>query len=120
MADDIAALVRHLGLEKVDLMGYSLCGGVALHTAAGYPEFSEEVRALRVPTLFACADADMLPPSHAVEVFGLLDGGKRDRGWVEEGRPAGGHALAIPPGLTHDSIFGSPLLAAAAISYLDQ
>src|SRR5204863_3770584 len=37
MADDIAALIGHLGLEKPDLVGYSLGGGVALHTAAKYP-----------------------------------------------------------------------------------
>ena len=37
MADDIAALIDHLGLEKPDLVGYSLGGGVALHTAAKYP-----------------------------------------------------------------------------------
>jgi hypothetical protein len=35
-----------------------------------------------------------------------------------EGRPKGGHALAILPGLTHYSIFSSPLLAEAAISFL--
>jgi pimeloyl-ACP methyl ester carboxylesterase len=36
MADDIAALIEHLGLAKPDLVGYSLGGGVALHTAAKY------------------------------------------------------------------------------------
>jgi pimeloyl-ACP methyl ester carboxylesterase len=81
-------------------------------------DFTEDVRSLRVPTLFACADADMFPPSHAVEVFALLDGGQRDGGWMAEGRPKGGHALAILPGLTHYSIFSSPLLAEAAISFL--
>jgi hypothetical protein len=30
MADDIAALIDHLGLEKPDVVGYSLGGGVAL------------------------------------------------------------------------------------------
>ncbi len=29
MADDIAALIDHLGLEKPDIVGYSLGGGVA-------------------------------------------------------------------------------------------
>src|SRR5512132_1368744 len=38
MADDIAALIDHLGLEKPDLMGYSLGGGVGLFTTAKYPE----------------------------------------------------------------------------------
>src|ERR1700736_3135292 len=37
MADDIAALIDHLGLDRPDLVGYSLGGGVALHTAAKYP-----------------------------------------------------------------------------------
>ena len=83
-------------------------------------DLSDEVRGLRVPTLIVAADADMAPPSHYVEVFSLLDGGKRDGGWMGEGRPAGGHALAILPGLTHYSIFASPLLAAAAIAFLDQ
>jgi hypothetical protein len=61
----------------------------------------------------------MFPPSHAVEVFALLDGGARDGGWMGEGRPAGGHALAILPGVTHYSIFMSPLLAEAVIAFLD-
>jgi pimeloyl-ACP methyl ester carboxylesterase len=191
MAGDIAALIEHLRLDKPDVMGYSLGGGVAFFAAARHPElvrklvlvsvnirrnaiypemlaqqgqvgpeaaefmkdtpmyqlyqrvaprpedfprllgkigetmakdydFTEDVRGLKVPTLLVAADADMFPPSHAVEVFGLLDGGKRDGGWMGEGRPAGGHALAILPGLTHYSIFSSPLLAATALSFLDQ
>src|SRR2546426_6974362 len=37
MADDIAALIDYLGLDRPALVGYSLGGGVALHTAARYP-----------------------------------------------------------------------------------
>src|SRR5262245_65200414 len=37
MADDIAALIEHLGLDEPDLVGYSLGGGVALQTAIKYP-----------------------------------------------------------------------------------
>src|ERR687883_1246343 len=37
MADDIAALIDHLGLDRPDVVGYSLGGGVALFTAAKYP-----------------------------------------------------------------------------------
>ena len=37
MADDIAALIEALGLEQVDLMGYSLGGMVALRTAIQHP-----------------------------------------------------------------------------------
>ena len=38
MADDIAALIDHLGLDRPDVVGYSLGGGVALQTAAKYPD----------------------------------------------------------------------------------
>jgi pimeloyl-ACP methyl ester carboxylesterase len=191
MADDIAALIDHLALDRPDLVGYSLGGGVALQTAAKYPDkvgrlvaaslnlrpdaiypamraqqgqvsaaaaefmkdtpmyqlyqrvaprpedfprlldkigesmakgydYTEEVRGLRVPTLIVAADADMAPPSHHVEIFNLLDGGLRDGGWMGEGRPKGGHALAILPGLTHYNIFSSPLFAAVALAFLDQ
>jgi pimeloyl-ACP methyl ester carboxylesterase len=190
MADDIAALIEHLHLEKPDVVGYSLGGGVAFFTASKYrdkvgrlvmasanvrrdaippemlvqqgqvnaaaaefmkdtpmyelyqrvaprPEdfgrlldkigefmshdfdFSDDVRALTVPTLIVCADADMAPPSHYVEVFKLLDGGLRDGGWMGEGRPKGGHALAILPGLTHYDLCVSPLFAAVTLDFLD-
>ncbi|MFL5669783.1 MAG: alpha/beta fold hydrolase [Chloroflexota bacterium] len=190
IAGDIAALITHLGLDRPDVMGYSLGGGVAFWTAVDHPDlvrrmimvstnikrsaiypvmleqqgqlsaesvpfmtetpmyelyqrvaprpedfgnlldkigasmakdfdFSEEMRGLTVPTLFVAADADMFPPSHAVEVFALLDGGQRDGGWMREGRPAGGHALAIIPGATHYDICLSPVLAAAAVTFLD-
>jgi len=190
MADDIAALIDHLGLDKPDLVGYSMGGGVAFFTASKYPDkvgklvmasanvsrnaipaemlaqqgqvnaaaaeymketpmyelyhrvaprpedfgrlldkigeamaqdfdFSEEVRALKVPTLIVAADADMAPPSHYIEVFKLLDGGLRDGGWMGEGRPKGGHSLAILPGLTHYNLGVSPLFAAVALDFLD-
>ena len=38
MADDIAGLIRYLGIEKADLMGYSVGGGVALRTAIQHPD----------------------------------------------------------------------------------
>jgi pimeloyl-ACP methyl ester carboxylesterase len=190
MADDIGALIDHLGLEKPDIVGYSLGGGVAFFTASKYPEkvgklvmaaahvrrdaipsemlaqqgqvnaaaaeflkdtpmyelynrvaprpedfprlldkmgesmakdfdLSEEVRALKVPTLIVAADADMAPPSHYVEMFKLLDGGLRDGGWMGEGRPKGGHALAIVPGTTHYNLAVSPLFAAVVLDFLD-
>jgi pimeloyl-ACP methyl ester carboxylesterase len=191
MADDIAALIDHLGLDRPDVVGYSLGGGVAFHTAVRHPakvgrlvmasanmrrdviypdmlaqqgqvnaaaaefmkdtpmyqlyqrvaprpedfprlldkigesmakdfDFSEEVRGLQVPTLVVAADADMAPPSHYVEVFSLLDGGLRDGGWMGEGRPKGGHALAILPGLTHYNVGASPLFATVTLAFLDQ
>jgi pimeloyl-ACP methyl ester carboxylesterase len=190
MADDIAALIDHLGLDQPDLVGYSLGGGVAFQTAVRHPakvrrlvscsahirsdaiypemrvqqgqvsadaiefmkdtpmyelyqrvaprpedfgrlldkigaamaqgfDFTDDARNLQVPTLIMAADADMAPPSHYVEYFKLLDGGLRDGGWMNEGRPKGGHALAILPGLTHYSIFASPLFAATALAFVD-
>jgi pimeloyl-ACP methyl ester carboxylesterase len=38
MADDIAALIDHIGLDRPDLVGYSLGGGVAFFTAVKHPE----------------------------------------------------------------------------------
>jgi pimeloyl-ACP methyl ester carboxylesterase len=38
LADDVAALTRHLGIQKADVMGYSLGGIVALPTAIQHPE----------------------------------------------------------------------------------
>jgi pimeloyl-ACP methyl ester carboxylesterase len=169
MADDVAALIDHLGLDKPDVVGYSLGGGVALQVAVRHPDKvrrlvavsanirrdaipaemlaqqgqvsaaavdfmkdtpmyqlyqrvaprPEDVRGLEVPTLLIAADADMAPPSHYVEVFKLLDGGLRDGGWMAEGRPKGGHALAILPGLTHYNIFSSPLFAAVTLAFLE-
>jgi pimeloyl-ACP methyl ester carboxylesterase len=190
MADDVAALIDHLGLEKPDVVGYSLGGGVAFFTAVKYPDkvgklvmasanvrrdaipaemlaqqgqvsaaaveymkdtpmyelyqrvaprpedfgrlldkigesmaqdfdVSNEVRGLQVPTLIVAADADMAPPSHYVEVFKLLDGGLRDGGWMGEGRPKGGHALAILPGLTHYNLAASPLFAAVTLDFIN-
>jgi pimeloyl-ACP methyl ester carboxylesterase len=38
MADDIAALIKYLRLDRADVMDYSLGGGVALRTAIQHPE----------------------------------------------------------------------------------
>jgi len=188
MAGDIAALIEHLKLERPDLVGVSLGGGVALITALRHPElvgklvlvstpirrsafypeilaqqalvtaaaaegmkqtpmyqlytsiaprpedwprlltkigdamkvdfdYAKEIVGLTAATLIVAADADIFPPAHAVEVFGLLGGGKRDGGWDGSGRPRS--RLAILPGLTHYTIFNAPALAAAIIPFLD-
>jgi pimeloyl-ACP methyl ester carboxylesterase len=57
MADDIAALIDHLRLDKPDVVGYSLGGGVALFTAVKYPE---KVRRLVAASAHAWRDA--IPP----------------------------------------------------------
>lgn len=38
MADDVAALLDHLGVEKAALFGYSMGGGVAIRVAMQHPE----------------------------------------------------------------------------------
>ena len=43
MGDDIAALIRHLGIEKADLVGYSMGGGVALRTAIQHPDLVDRL-----------------------------------------------------------------------------
>src|SRR5437773_4200955 len=188
MADDIAALIKHLGLASADVMGYSLGGGVALQTAIRHPEvvrklvlvstpfrrdgfypeilaqqgqvgaaaaeamkqtpmyqlyaslaprpedwprllgkigdamkqdfdLSGEVGKIEAPTMVVAGDADIFPPAHAVEVFGLLGGGKQDGGWDGSGRPKS--QLAILPGLTHYSIGSAPELSRVVIPFLE-
>ena len=38
MGDDVAALIRHLGFEQADVVGYSMGGGAALQLAIRHPE----------------------------------------------------------------------------------
>ncbi|MGH2538623.1 MAG: alpha/beta fold hydrolase [Candidatus Promineifilaceae bacterium] len=49
MADDIAGLIQHLGLERADLMGFSLGGGVALRTAIQHPELARKLVLISTP-----------------------------------------------------------------------
>jgi pimeloyl-ACP methyl ester carboxylesterase len=81
-------------------------------------DFSKDVAKIKAPTMIVAADADIFPPAHAVEVFGLLGGGQRDGGWDGSGRPRG--RLAILPGLTHYTIGSAPALSEAVIPFLDE
>jgi pimeloyl-ACP methyl ester carboxylesterase len=49
MADDVAALIKHLGLENTDIFGYSLGGGVALQTAIRHPELVRKLVLVSAP-----------------------------------------------------------------------
>ncbi len=49
LADDVAALIRQLGLGKADLLGYSFGGGVALQTAIRHPEVVDRLVVVAAP-----------------------------------------------------------------------
>ena len=49
MADDIAALIKHLGLKNADVLGYSLGGGAALQTAIRHPEVVRKLVIVSAP-----------------------------------------------------------------------
>ncbi len=186
MADDIAALIQHLGLEKADLLGYSFGGAIALQTAIRHPEivnklvvisspfkragwhpemqtgmtsiapeffigtplhdaymsvapkpedfsrfvaamketmsqdydWTEQVSALRNPTLIIAGDSDGLPPSHAAAFFALLGGGLKDAGW--NGEHLIPSQLAILPAATHYNIvFRTDLLLPVLLPFLN-
>lgn len=78
---------------------------------------TQDIATITVPVLVVQGDSDIVPPSYAVEIFGLLGGGKRDGGWMGEFVPKS--RLAILPGLTHYTIFNDPALAAVAIPFLE-
>jgi pimeloyl-ACP methyl ester carboxylesterase len=49
MADDIAAFIKHLKIDRADVMGYSLGGGVALQTAIRHPELVRKLVVVSAP-----------------------------------------------------------------------
>ena len=53
MADDVAALVDHVGIEDTDIFGYSMGGGVALQVAIRHPDI---VRKLVVASVSYTSD----------------------------------------------------------------
>src|SRR6266566_3150170 len=63
MADDTAALIKHLGLERADVFGFSVGAGVALQTAIRHPEV---VRKLVVASVSFNSDGEY-PEMHKLE-----------------------------------------------------
>ncbi len=49
MADDVAALITHLGLTSADILGYSLGGGVTLQTAIRHPDVVRKLIIVSAP-----------------------------------------------------------------------
>ncbi|MEP7285200.1 MAG: alpha/beta hydrolase [Chloroflexota bacterium] len=49
MADDVAALIKQLGFEQTDVMGYSLGGAVALQTTIRHPELVRKLVVVSTP-----------------------------------------------------------------------
>ena len=80
-------------------------------------DWSQDIKNIKTPMLLVCGDADIFPPTHAVEFFSLLGGGQKDGGWDGSGKPQA--QLAILPHTSHYEIFMSPALAATAARYLD-
>lgn len=79
-------------------------------------DWSSDVAGLKMPTLLVYGDADAVRTAHAVQFFELLGGGKKDGGW--DGSGISTARLAILPGLTHYTVFSSPLLSATVASFL--
>ncbi len=53
MADDVAGLAQHLGLERTDVLGYSLGAGVALQMAFRHPQAVRRLVAVSIPVRHA-------------------------------------------------------------------
>ena len=82
-------------------------------------DWTEQVSAIRTPTLIIAGDSDGLPPSHAAEFFKLLGGGSRDAGW--DGANLIPSQLAILPGATHYNIvFRADLLLPVLSPFLTE
>lgn len=80
-------------------------------------DWSQEIAAMKIPTLLVFGDADALPAAHAAQFFELLGGGKKDAGW--DGSGMCHSRLAVLPGVTHYNILSSPLLAPIVTAFLD-
>ena len=80
-------------------------------------DWSDDVAALKMPTLLVFGDADSIPPAYCARFFELLGGGKTDGGW--DGSGMSGARLAILPGATHYNIFFSPMLVSTVKPFLD-
>ena len=88
LAGDIAALIEHLGLERADVVGYSLGGAVALRLAVEHPE-----RVRRLVLVSTAARRDGSFP----EVVAAMDAMSAEMAPMMQGSPAYQHYAEVAP-----------------------
>ena len=90
----------------------------AMGAKMGQPfDWSNGVKALKMPVMLVYGDSDMFRPEHIVQFYQLLGGGLRDAGWGREHMSR--NRLAILPNATHYDIFMSPALPDTVLPFLD-
>ncbi|MGO4832273.1 alpha/beta fold hydrolase [Rhizobiaceae sp. 2RAB30] len=188
IGDDLAVLLKQVGQEEVDVLGYSFGGGAGFRLAVQHPEmvrrlaivsagysqdgyypemlpmqaevgaamadamketpmyksyvavapnpgdfprlldrmgelmrkpydWSEDVKALKMPVMLVYGDSDMFRPEHIVKFYQLLGGGLKDAGWMRENMSQ--NRLAIIPNRTHYDMFFGPELAPTVLPFLN-
>ena len=70
IADDVAALIRHLGAERADVLGFSYGGGVAMRVVEQHPEV---VRRLVLASTTAYGDFEVTVPAERAAMRGEVD-----------------------------------------------
>jgi pimeloyl-ACP methyl ester carboxylesterase len=80
-------------------------------------DWSEDVKALQMPTMIVFGDSDMYKLDHVMRMYQLLGGGLKDAGWMRETMAP--NRLAIIPNRTHYDIFFAPELVTTALPFLN-
>src|SRR5918995_2883134 len=88
LADDVAALIEHLGIERADVMGYSLGGAVTWRLAIQHPD---RVRRIVVIST-ACRRSGSFP-----EVVAAFDAFSAEMAPMIQPSPAGQHYAKVAP-----------------------
>jgi pimeloyl-ACP methyl ester carboxylesterase len=77
MAADAVAFIRGLGHDQVDLLGFSLGGGVAQVIALEHPDLPHDLGRIRQPVLVANGDNDVMVASeHSADMARRLPDAK--------------------------------------------
>lgn len=81
-------------------------------------DWSAEVAGIKARSMLVFADADSVLPTHMMEFWQAIGGGRGDAGIDGSRRPQG--RLAVLPGTTHYTILADTTVARAVIPFLDQ